>query len=162
MWRFLSVTVEGIEDRFWEFASVMACLEDGVGHLRSTSLVSWEGTSSPSKDGCDRKGLRIPQAIKEEIIGNSRIIAKLGWNSVTSSYWIWNKAKKYVKLYHIDKLFLEVMWTYNHRVFSIKPKKNKSKYFAHRVLEVWFALYPDKSFGPNNKNIISYSMMTMI
>ena len=32
--------VKGIEARFWEFASVMAFLGDGVGHLRSTSLVS--------------------------------------------------------------------------------------------------------------------------
>jgi hypothetical protein len=29
-------------------------------------------------------------------------------------------------------------------------------------LEVWSALYPDKPFGPNNKNIISYSMAAMV
>jgi chromosome segregation ATPase len=30
------------------------------------------------------------------------------------------------------------------------------------ALEVWSALYPDKPFGPNNKNIISYSMAAMV
>ena len=41
-------------------------------------------------------------------------------------------------------------------------RENKSKYFAHRALEVWSALYSDKPFGPNNKNIIAYSMVLMI
>ena len=41
-------------------------------------------------------------------------------------------------------------------------KESKSKYFAHCTLEIWTALYPDKLFGPNNKNIISYSMATMV
>jgi hypothetical protein len=65
-------------------------------------------------------------------------------------------------MHHIDKLFPEAVWKYNHRVSGIKPGENKSKYFAHRVLEVWSALYPDKPFGPNNKNIISYSMAAMV
>jgi hypothetical protein len=51
---------------------------------------------------------------------------------------------------------------YNHRVFGIKPSESKSKHFAHRALEVWSTLYPDKPFGPNNKNIISYSMVAMV
>ena len=41
---------------------MMASSGDGVGHLRSISLVSCEGvrTPSPSRDGHDRKGLRTP------------------------------------------------------------------------------------------------------
>jgi hypothetical protein len=58
---------EEVEDRFWEFADIMASSGDGVGHLSSTSLIFGEGTSTPSRDGRDRKGLRTPQAIKEEI-----------------------------------------------------------------------------------------------
>ena len=115
---------------------MMASSENGVGHLRSTSLVSWEGTSSPSRDRRDRKGFRTPQAIKEEIIGNSRIIIELGWDSEPLPYWVCNIAKKYVKMYHIDKLFPEVVWLYNHKNFGVKPKENKSKHFAHRTLEV--------------------------
>jgi hypothetical protein len=65
-------------------------------------------------------------------------------------------------MHHIDKLFLEAVWKYNHRVSGIKLGESKSKHFAHRALEVWFALYPDKPFGPNNKNIISYSMAAMV
>jgi hypothetical protein len=49
-----------------------------VGHLSSISLVFGEGTSTPSRNGRDKKGLRTPQAIKEEITGNSRIIAEPG------------------------------------------------------------------------------------
>ena len=61
---------------------MMASLGDGVGHLRSTSLVSkeGEGNSTPSRDGYDRKGLRTPQAVKEDITRDSRIIAEPGWD----------------------------------------------------------------------------------
>jgi hypothetical protein len=140
----------------------MASSGDGVGHLSSTSLVFGEGTSIPSRNGRDKKGLWIPQAVKEEIIGNSRIIAEPGWDSITSPLWVCNTAKKYVKMHHIDKLFPKAIWKYNHRVSGVKPGESKSKHFAHCALEVWFALYPDKSFGPNNKNIISYSMVAMV
>jgi hypothetical protein len=132
----------------------MASSGDGVGHLSYTSLVFGEGTSTPSRNGRDKKGLRTPQAVKQEIIGNSRILAEPGWNSITSPLWVCNTAKKYVKLHHIDKLFLEAVWEYNHRASGVKPKESTSKHFAHRALEVWSVLYPDKSFGPDNKNII--------
>jgi hypothetical protein len=140
----------------------MAFSGDGVGHLSSISLVFGEGTSTPSRDGCDRKGLRTPQAVKEEITGNSRILAEPGWDSITSPLWTYNTEKKYVKMHHIDKLFPEAVWKYNHRVFGVKPSESKSGHFAHRALEVWSALYPDKPFGPNNKNIISYSMVAIV
>jgi hypothetical protein len=140
----------------------MASSGDGVGHLSSTSLVFGEGTSTPSRDGRDKKGLQTPQAVKEEITGNSRILAELGWDSVTSPLWVCNTAKKYVKMHHIDKLFPEAVWKYNRRVSGVKPGESKSEHFAHRALEVWSALYPDKPFGPNNKNIISYSMAAMV
>jgi hypothetical protein len=140
----------------------MASLGDGVGHLSSTSLVFGEGTSTPSRNGRDKKGFRTLQAVKEEITGSSRIIAEPGWNSVTSPLWVCNTAKKYVKMHHIDKLFPEAVWKYNHRVSGVKPGESTSKHFAHHVLEVWSALYPDKPFGPNNKNIISYSMAAMV
>ena len=65
-------------------------------------------------------------------------------------------------MYHIDKLFLEAVRLYNHKNSSVKPKQIKSKHFAHCVLEVWSALYPNKPFGPDNKNIISYSMVAMV
>jgi hypothetical protein len=162
MWRFSSVAAEEIEDHLWEFAGAMASPGDGVGHLSSTSLVFGEGTSTPSRNGRDKKGLRTPQAVKEEITGNSRIIAESGWDSVTSPLWVCNTAKKYVKMHHIDKLFPEAIWKYNHRVFGVKLGESTSKHFAHRALEVRSALYPDKPFGPNNKNIISYSMAAMV
>jgi hypothetical protein len=130
--------------------------------LSSTSLVFREETSTPSRDGRDKKGLRTPQAVKEEITGNSRILAEPGWDSVPLPYWVCNMAKKYVKMHHIDKFFPHAVWNYNHRVSAVKPSENKSKHFAHHVLEVWSALYPDKPFGPNNKNIISYSMAAMV
>jgi hypothetical protein len=59
-------------------------------------------------------------------------------------------------------LFPEAVWEYNHRASGVKPKESKSKHFAHRAFEVWSVLYPDKSFGPDNKNIISYSMAAMV
>jgi hypothetical protein len=125
-------------------------------------LVFGEGTSTPSRNGRDKKGLRTPQVVKEEITGTSRIIAEPGWDSVTSPLWVCNTAKKYMKMYHIDKLFPEAMWKYNHRVSGVKPGESTSKHFAHRALEVWSPLYPDKPFGSNNKNIIYYSMAAMV
>jgi hypothetical protein len=114
----------------------MASSGDGVGHLSSISLVFGEGTSTSSRDGRDRKGLRTPQAVKEEITGNSRIITEPEWDSVTSPYWVCNTAKKYVKMHHLDKLFPEAVWRYNHRVSGVKPGESKSKHFAHRALEI--------------------------
>jgi hypothetical protein len=65
-------------------------------------------------------------------------------------------------MHHIDKLFPKAVWEYNHRVSGVKPGESKSKHFAHRALEVWSTLYPDKPFGPNNKKIISYSVAAMV
>ena len=66
-------------------------------------------------------------------------------------------------MHHIDKLFPQAIWkNYNYKVYNVKLKEGKSKHFAHCVLEVWSALYPDKPFGPYNKNIISYSMAAMV
>jgi hypothetical protein len=140
----------------------MASSGDGVGHLSCTSLVFGEGTSTPSRNARNKKGLRTPQAVKQEITGNSRILAEPGWDSVTTPLWVCNMAKKYVKLHHIDKLFPEAVWEYNHRASGVKPKESTSKHFAHRALEVWSILYPDKPFGLDNKNIISYSMAAMV
>ena len=122
-----------------------------MGHLSSTSLVFGEGTSTLLGDGRDRKGLWKPQAVKEGITRNSRILAEPGWDSITSLYWVCNMAKKYVKMHHINKLFPETVWNYNHRVFGIKPSENKSKHFAHYALEAWSVIYLDKPFGLNNK-----------
>jgi hypothetical protein len=140
----------------------MASSGDGLGHLSCTSLVFGEGTSTPSRNGRDKKGLWTPQAVKQEITGNSRILAKPRWDSVTTPFWVCNTAKKYVKMHHIDKFFPEAVWEYNHRASGVKPKESKSKHFAHRALEVWSVLYPNKPFGPDNKNIISYSMAAMV
>jgi hypothetical protein len=97
-----------------------------------------------------------------EITWNSAILAEPGWESVTSLYWVCNVAKRYVKMHHIDKLFPEAVWKYNHRVSGVKPGESTSKHFAHRALEVWSALYPDKPFDSKNNNIISYSMAAML
>jgi hypothetical protein len=70
-----------------------------VGHLR-------EGTSTASGDGRDRKGPRTSQAVKKEITRNLAILVEPGWDSIPSPYWVCNVAKKYVKMHHIDKLFL--------------------------------------------------------
>jgi hypothetical protein len=140
----------------------MASSGDSAGHLSSTSLVLREGTSTTSRDGHDRRGPRTPQAVHEQITANIAILAEVGWESVTSLYWTCNVAKRYVKMHHIDKLFPYAVWNYNHKVSGVKLSESTSKYFAHRALEVWFALYLDKPFGSKNKNIISYSMAAML
>ena len=140
----------------------MASSGDGLSHLSSTSLVFEEGTSTPLEDGRIRKGLRILQAVKDEIIENSRILAEPGWNNIILLYWVCNTVKKYMKIHHIDKFFSEAVWNFNHRVSGVKPSEIESKHFVYRALEVWSALYLDKFFGPNNKNIIFYSIIAMV
>jgi hypothetical protein len=135
---------------------------DGAGHLSSTSLVLREGTSTALGDGRDRKGPRTPQAIKEEITGNSAILTEPGWESVPLPYYVCNVAKRYIKMHHIEKFFLQAVWNYNHKASGVKPSESTSKHFVHRALEVWSALYPDKPFGSKNKNIISYYMAVML
>jgi hypothetical protein len=71
-------------------------------------------------------------------------------------------AKRYVKMYHIEKLFPQAVWNYNHKASGVKPSESTSKHFAHCVLEVWSTLYPHKPFGSKNKNIISYSMVAIL
>jgi hypothetical protein len=63
----------------------MASLGDGVGHLSFTSLVLREGTSTTSEDGRNRKGPRTPQAVKEEITGNSAILDEIAYHRHTGS-----------------------------------------------------------------------------
>jgi hypothetical protein len=99
----------------------MASLRDGVGHLSSSNLVLREGTSIASGDGRDRRGPQTLQAINEKIIGNSTILTEPGWESIPSPYWVCNVAKRYVKMHHIDKLFLQAMWNYNHKASGVKP-----------------------------------------
>jgi hypothetical protein len=140
----------------------MASSGDGVGHLSSTSLVLRKGTSTASGNGRDRRGPRIPQAIKEQITRSSAILAEPRWKSVPSLYWVCNVAKKYVKMHHIDKLFPQAVWNYNHRASGVKPSKNTSKHIVHCALEFWSPLYLEKPFGSKNKNIISYSMVAML
>jgi hypothetical protein len=64
----------------------MASSGDGVGNLSSISLVSREGTSTASRDGCDRRGPRTPQAIKKQTTGTLAILVEPGWESVPSPY----------------------------------------------------------------------------
>jgi hypothetical protein len=44
----------------------------------------------------------------------------------------------------------------------MKLSESTSKHFTHCALEVWSTLYPERSFGSKNKNIISYSMAVML
>jgi hypothetical protein len=86
MWRFSSVAAEEIEDRFREFAGIMASSGDGADHLSSTSLVLREGTSTASGDGRDRRGPRTPQALNEQITKTTTILAEVGCESVILLY----------------------------------------------------------------------------
>jgi hypothetical protein len=156
------VAAKEIKECFRGFVGVMASSGDGAGHLSSTSLVLREGTSTTSGNGRDRRGARTLQAINEQITGNTTILVEIGWESVPSWYWNCNVAKRYVKMHHIDKLFPHAEWNHNYKASGVKPSKNTSKHFAHRALEVWSALYPEKPFGSKNKNIISYSMAAML
>ena len=119
-------------------------------------------TSTTLGDGHDRRGAQTPQALNEMITKNIAILAKVGWESVTLLYWTYNMANRYVKMHHIDKLFLHAVWNYNHKVFGVKPIENTSKHFVHCAFEVLSAVDPKKPFGSKMKNIISYFMVAML
>jgi hypothetical protein len=71
-------------------------------------------------------------------------------------------AKNYLNVCHIDKLFPCTIWKFNHNVSSMKPRESASKHFTHGAMEVWSTLFSTKPIGIQNKNIISYSMSTML
>jgi hypothetical protein len=47
-------------------------------------------------------------------------------------------AKKYVEMYHIDKLFPCAMWELNNNISGIKPSKSILEHFAHHAVGVCY------------------------
>jgi hypothetical protein len=74
--------------------------------------------------------------LNTEFTENKEILAEEGWESLGLQYWSCDVAKKYVKMYHIDKLFPCAVWDYNYNMSGVKPSESTSKHFAHCALEI--------------------------
>lgn len=51
-------------------------------------------------------------------------------------YWTCAIANTYIKMYHIDQLYLQKIWKTNNDVFRMKAIFSGSKHFRHCTLEV--------------------------
>jgi hypothetical protein len=69
--RSVTSILRGILLRFLQSKNsrVVFILLDGVGHLSCSSLVFGEGTSTPSRNARNKKGLRTSQAVKRKSLG---------------------------------------------------------------------------------------------
>ena len=78
---------------------------------------------------------------------------------MVDEYWTSKLCKKYVKMYHIGKLWPQELHAGHTREFSFKPASCLSPHFVHRSVEVWRALFGDKSMS---KGRINYTIASMV
>jgi hypothetical protein len=150
------------EEQFKGIQCIMASSGNGARQFSSSGLIQRGVATTPARDGNDGRGSGTRHALNVEMMENRAVLAEEGWERVVLQYWTCKTTKKYVKMYHIDKLFPFAVWSYNHNASGVKPSESTSKHFKHWALEVWSALYPERPFGPKNKNIISYSFTAML
>jgi hypothetical protein len=151
-----------IEEQFKRIQGIMASLGNGARQFSSSTLVRRGVATIPAGDGNGGSGSGTRHALNMEMTENKAALAEERWERVVLQYWTCKTTKKYVKMYHIDKLFPSAVWSYNHNVSGVKPSESTLEHFKHRVLEVWSTLYSERTFGPKNKNIISYSLTTIL
>jgi hypothetical protein len=94
-----------------------------------------------------------------DILMNPTIKAESGWEEEEAEYWTSKMGRRYVKMYHIDKLWPLEAHKGHTRDFCCKPGNCNNKHFVHRSAEVWHALFGDKS---RSKGYINYSVACMV
>jgi RING-H2 zinc finger domain len=122
-------------------------VEEDVGEL---------GTGG-SKKRNKQKG--ASHALHWEILDNEDIKADEGWEAETEEFWTFKTCKKYVKMYHVDKLWPRDNHESNTKAFACRPWMCKDEHFIYRAEEVWRALFGDR---PRSKGFFNYSLVSMV
>jgi hypothetical protein len=84
----------------------MASFGNGARHFNSLGLVQREVTTTLGGNGPNGRTSGTQHALNVEMTENKAVLAEKGWKRTGLQYWTYKTAKKYVKMYHIDKLFL--------------------------------------------------------
>ena len=115
------------------------------------------GTDESKKTRIKQKGAF--HALHWEILDNEDMKADEGWEAKTKEFWTSKTCKKYVKMYHIDKLWPRDCHESNTKGFSCKPWMCKDDRFVYRAEMVWRALFGDR---PKSKGSFNYSLLSMV
>jgi len=113
--------------------------------------------SGGSKTRNKQKG--AAHALHWEILDNQEIKAEDGWESEVDDYWTFKTCKKYVKMYHIGKLWPRDCHEVNTKNFACKPGMCNDDHFIYHGHEVWQALFGDR---PRSKDYFNYSLLAMV
>ena len=98
-------------------------------------------------------------ALHWEILDNVEVQAEDDWEAEAEECWTSKTCKKYVKMYHIDKLWPRQCHESHTKSFACKPWMCKDDHFIHRAQEVWQALFGDR---PRSKGLLNYSLVSMV
>ena len=120
---------------------------------KETEAIGNEG----SKKRFKQKG--ASHALQWEILDNENVKAEDAWEAETEEFWTSKTCKKYVKMYHIDKLWPRECHESHTKNFACRPWMCKNDHFNHRAEEVWRALFGDR---PRNKGFFNYSLVSMV
>ena len=95
-----------------------------------------------SKKRLKQKG--IAHALRWDILDNEDIEGEEGWEVEMEEYWTSKTSKKYVKMYHVDKLWPRGCHEMNTKSFTARPHICNNDHFLHRAKEVWRTLFGDR------------------
>ena len=98
-------------------------------------------------------------AVRWDILDNKDIKAEKGWEVEMEEYWTSKTSKKYVKMYHVDKLWPRGCHEMNTKSFTARPHMCNNDHFLHRAQEVWRTLFGDRQ---KNKGFFNYSLLSMV
>ena len=119
-----------------------------------------DGMTSAAEKSKRSKAKGAPHGLHYEILDDPNIKAESDWEKEEAEYWSSKMCKKYVKMYHIDKLWPRESHARHTHDYSCKPWTCNNKHFVHRSNEVWKAL-----FGEGKamcKGYINYSLASMV
>ena len=74
-------------------------------------------------------------------------------------YWTSKTSKKYVKMYHVDKLWPRGCHEMNTKSFTARPHMCNNDHFLHHAEEVWRTLFGDRQ---KSKGFFNYSLLSMV
>lgn len=135
-------------------------MAEGEGSLRQATAE--DGSNVPSScSGLlrkDRKGRAHP--LRPQITNDPNALAEEGWEQEREDkLWTGGLAKKYVKMYHIDKLFPVHVHELHHRQKGVKAETCTHNHFVHRANEVHAVLFPGRQ---HSKGFIKYGFAAML
>ena len=145
---------------------VLTCRGTIFRRAQKFNLSIMTDQSVPTNDGMTSGGEKkkvtktkgVPHGLHYEILDDPNIKAESGWEEEVE-YWTFKTCKKYVKMYHIDKLWPRDYHAVHTHGFCCKPRNCNNKHFVHRSEEVWRSLFGGK---PRSKGCINHSVGSMV